>query len=200
MTSAFRRVIAAPLWAFALAAMSFASVMSTHVQAGAGADARVETGARLFRAMVAADVDLEKKTDGDGALRILVVHGGDEERARLALDLLVRRDATRAPDAIRGLPVRGEAMRVDELALSRKPASAIFIAEPLRRTALAAVIQAGALRRVIVYSPFEGDVEQGVAGGLSIEAQVRPFVNAEALRNAQVTLRDFFLKAAKVLP
>ena len=73
-------------------------------------------------------------------------------------------------------------------------------AEPLRREAIAALIRFGVDRQVIIYSPFEGDVERGVAGGVSIEAQVRPFVNTAALRASQVTLREFFLKVAKAFP
>ena len=38
---------------------------------------------------------------------------------------------------------------------------------------------------MIVYSPFEGHVESGVLGGLSVEAQVRPYVNRATLEASQ---------------
>ncbi len=51
---------------------------------------------------------------------------------------------------------------------------------------------------MILYSPFEGDVERGVTAGLSIEAKVLPFVNQRTLEASGVELKPFFLKVAKV--
>ena len=97
--------------------------------------------------------------------------------------------------------MRTELVRVEELqATGPRAVAAVFIAEPLRREAIGALIRFGVERHVIIYSPFEGDVEQGIAGGLSIEAQMRPFVNTAALRASQVTLKEFFLKVAKAFP
>jgi|CXWL01.1.fsa_nt_gi hypothetical protein len=183
-----------------LAAVLGAAVPSA-VRAAAYGDGRSESGARLFRAMLAADVDLEKKLDAEGALGIAIVHTGDVDRAKALGDLVARRDAKRPSEAIKGLPVRIDIVRVEELQTTGPRAvAAVFIAEPLRREAIDALVRFGVERRVIIYSPFEGDVEQGVAGGLSIEAQVRPFVNTAALRAAQVTLKEFFLKVAKAYP
>ena len=171
------------------------------VGASAYGDGRAESGARLFRAMLAADIELEQKVDAGGALVIAIVHAGDVDRAKSLGDLVTRRDAKRASEAVRGLPMRTELVRVEELqATGPRAVAAVFIAEPLRREAIGALIRFGVERHVIIYSPFEGDVEQGIAGGLSIEAQVRPFVNTAALRASQVTLKEFFLKVAKAFP
>ena len=51
---------------------------------------------------------------------------------------------------------------------------------------------------MIVYSPFEGHVEKGVLGGLSVEAQVRPYVNRATVEASQITLKPFFMEVAKV--
>jgi hypothetical protein len=53
-------------------------------------------------------------------------------------------------------------------------------------------------RHMVVFSPFEGDVERGVQSGIAIEARVRPYLNTNALRAAQVRLKSFFMKVAKV--
>lgn len=177
----------------------FVAAMPVAVQSGAYGVSRAESGARLFRAMLAADLDLEKKLDVSGALRVLIVHAGDADRAMSLGGIVEGRDARKTPEAIRGLPVRVETIRVEDVPGAR-PTAGIFIAEPLKRQALASLIRFGADHRVIVFSPFEGDVENGVAGGLLVEAQVRPFVNTEALRAAQVTLKEFFLKVAKAYP
>ncbi|HEX8154652.1 MAG TPA: hypothetical protein VF698_16080, partial [Thermoanaerobaculia bacterium] len=62
------------------------------------------------------------------------------------------------------------------------------------------LVKYGIDRRLIVYSPFEGHVESGVTGGLSVEAQVRPFVNSTTLAASHIALKDFFLKVTKVYP
>lgn len=182
-----------------LAAVLGAAVPSA-VRAAAYGDGRVESGARLFRAMLAADTELEKKIDAEGTLRIVIVHGGDPDRAKTAGDFVARRDVKRIPEAIRGFPVRTEVIGVEDLQKASPTVAAVFIGEPLRRESVGALIRFGVERRVIIYSPFEGDVEQGVMGGLAVEAQVRPFVNTAALRASQVTLKEFFLKVAKAFP
>jgi predicted nucleotidyltransferase len=52
-------------------------------------------------------------------------------------------------------------------------------------------------KHMVVFSPFEGDVERGVQSGIAVEARVRPYLNTKALRNAQVRLKPFFMKVAK---
>jgi hypothetical protein len=193
--------LSAPLaGGFVLLAALLGAATSAPVQAGSDSG-RAESGARLFRAMLAADTEIERKVDADGALRVLLVHAGDAERAASLSEIVEGREAQRSAAPIRGLPVRHEIVRVDDLAnAGKRGVSGVFIAEPMRRDRLNALIRFGAERRVLVFSPFEGDVENGVAGGLSIEAQVRLYVNTQALRASQVTLKEFFLKAAKVYP
>lgn len=202
MSTLTRRLRSVPLGcALLLLAPWLGATASPRAEAGGVGDGRVETGVRLFRAMLAADTEIERKVDGEGALRLLIVHAGDASRAKGVMALLARRDAPQPPEPIKGLPVRLEVVRVEDLAASaRKPVAGVFLAESLSRAGLATLIQFGVERRLVVYSPFEGDVEQGVSGGLSIEAQVRPLVNASSLRAAQVTLKEFFLKVAKVFP
>jgi hypothetical protein len=82
---------------------------------------------------------------------------------------------------------------------TRAPAG-IFIAQAPPRAALSSLIKYGIGHHVIVYSPFEGHVELGVLGGLSVEAQVRPFLNRATLESSQISLKPFFLSVAKVFP
>lgn len=179
----------------------FGTAVRVSVQAGAIGDGRAESGARLFRAMLAADTDIERKVDASGALRILIVHTGDSNRAADLGTLVEGGDSRASSAAIKGLSVRTETLRIDQLPRAEKiPVAGAFVAEPLGRQGLAVLIHFGMERHIIVYSAFEGDVENGASGGLSIEAQVRPFVNVSALRNAGITLRGFFLRVAKVYP
>lgn len=157
---------------------------------------RTHAALRLFRSLLAADLDLQSKSS-DGALLILFVYKSD----RAGAQALVRSMQPPSPDAeaIRGIPITSDAASDTALLAggTRKPA-AIFISQPLDRQSLREVVRYGIEQRIIVYSPFEGDVERGVTGGLSIEAQVRPYVNATTLAASHISLKEFFMKVTRV--
>lgn len=155
----------------------------------------MQTGARVFRSMLAADVDLQKKALPDGRLLILFIYEGDERAARRLAETFA------AAPPIGKLPVVAEIAAGGELpSFDKRTPAGLFLAEPPPSRALRELLELGKARRVLVYSPFEGHVEDGVPGGLAVEAQVRPFVNKRALADFRITLKDFFLRVAKVHP
>ena len=181
------------------AALVAALLPSPRARADAYQDRRTETGLRLFRSLLAADLALEKKAGPDGRLLVLFFHERDPRRAEHLARAFARADAAGNPEPVRGLPLaiettsdpafRGQA--------NRTPAG-IFLAEDPSGANLRSIIQYGIANRVIVYSPFEGHVERGVLGGLAVEAQVRPYINQSTLAASNITLKDFFLKVTKV--
>ncbi|MBK9654431.1 MAG: hypothetical protein IPO66_02775 [Rhodanobacteraceae bacterium] len=91
-----------------------------------------------------------------------------------------------------------ELRRVDALNETTPPPVGLFLATPLTETQLARAVDWSIRNQVILYSPFEGDVERGATAGLSIEAKVLPFVNQHTLSASGVELKPFFLKVARV--
>jgi hypothetical protein len=160
---------------------------------------RAQTGVRLFRALLAADLALEQKRLGDGSLLLLVVYGSDR---RLGEDLARAMRGTGAdPDPIRNLPVVVETAHSRQLEAFRERVPAgIFLAQPADARAIEGFVRFGVEHRVVVYSPFEGDVERGVHAGISVEAQVRPYLNTATLEASGIELKPFFLKVAKFFP
>jgi hypothetical protein len=157
---------------------------------------RARAGVRFFRSLLAADVDLQKKVVPPDQLLIVFLYVDD---ARGANDLMAR-FGEQTKD-LRGLPVVTEATKDVTLnAYAQRVPAGIFIAQPPNKKALASIIRYGIEHHVIIYSPFEGHVESGVLGGLFVDAQMRPFVNGTTLSASQITLKDFFLKVAKVYP
>lgn len=158
------------------------------------ADRRAEVGARVFRALLAADVDLPKKTiAGNQILIVFFFYGSDSRRAVELAGAFV------GAGDVRGLPVVTEVSNDATFAryAGRLPAG-VFLADAAPRATVQSLARFGIDRHVIVYSPFEGDVESGILGGLSIEAQVRPYLNRATLESSHITLKEFFLKVAKV--
>ncbi|MEO6325409.1 MAG: hypothetical protein ABIT01_00395 [Thermoanaerobaculia bacterium] len=164
--------------------------------ADAQQDRRMEPALKLFRALLSADLELEKKVVDERRLLIVFFHTDDRRRADELAKLFGKSGAT---ETIRGLPVIAEAS-VDPrfAAYEHRVPAGIFVAQPPSGAALRDIIQFGVANHVIVYSPFEGHVEKGVLGGLSVEAQVRPYLNQATLTASHISLKKIFLDVSKV--
>lgn len=151
---------------------------------------RVRTGARVFRTLLLADVALAAKAGVDGKLDIAIYAS-----ASAGIDDIM---ALIVPDGAGAQGPAIELRRVDALDEATPPPVGLFLATPLTEAQLARAVDWSIRNQVILYSPFEGDVERGATAGLSIEAKVLPFVNQHTLSASGVELKPFFLKVARV--
>jgi hypothetical protein len=161
------------------------------------ADVRAQAGARLFRAFLSADVDLDRKKVEKEQILVVFLYTDDRQRAA---DLAASFAGNpKEAVTIHGAPVLVELSPDLSLASygSRIPAG-IFLAQAPSQGSLKSIIRYGIDHHVIVYSPFEGHVERGVLGGLAVEAQVRPYVNRSTLVESNITLKPLFFQVAKV--
>lgn len=157
-------------------------------------DRRTESGLKLFRAMLSADVEIDRKTVDSGKILIVVFFTDDRKRAA---DLAKSFEG--ALETIRGFPVIVDVAQDPALpGYERRIPAGVFLCQAPDRKGLQTLVQFGIANHVIVYSPFEGHVESGVLGGLAIEAQVRPYLNLATLTASRINLKEFFLKVAKV--
>lgn len=191
---AWRAWLRTRLWC-ALLVLVTVSVLAVPALADTQQERRVRTGARLMLALLAADVDLEAKTRERGQVEVLVY--GRDAQLRSIVSQTLRPTQGEAP-AVRNLP-----LAVADL--EREPGAgvrpqALFIATPLERAELDRLIAWSIREGVILYSPFEGDVERGALAGLSIEAKVLPMLNQRTLEASGIRLKPFFVKVAKVVP
>jgi hypothetical protein len=156
-------------------------------------DVRSQAGARLFRALLSADTDIDRKT-ADKQLVVVFLYTDNKSRAAA----LAQRFLGDAKE-IHGIPLAVELSNDASLAAykARIPAG-VFIAQPLAGGTLKSIVAYGIEHHVIVYSPFEGNVESGVTGGLAVEAQVRPYVNLATLTASSISLKPLFFKVTKV--
>jgi hypothetical protein len=177
-----------------VAAAALALLVCVPASADDVADRRASAGVRLFRALLAADIDLPKKTFAPNQILVVFFYVDDERRAADLAARFVQESAE-----LRGLAVVTELTNDPAMAkLGARAPAGVFIAQQPARSAIGTLIRFGIAKHVIVYSPFEGDVEAGVLGGLSVEAQVRPFLNRATLEASQIAIKPFFLSVAKV--
>ena len=179
-----------------LACVLTMALASANVQADSYDERRVRAGARLFRSMLAADTGLEKRREADGSLRVWL-YAADPVLGREISTLISPSDPNKAK--LRGMPVRIDSTASLPADGTAVPAG-VFLASIPDDAELERLVRWSIAHHVIVYSPFEGHVERGVAGGLSIEAKVQPYVNLGTLKASGVELKPLFMKVAKVHP
>jgi hypothetical protein len=157
-------------------------------------DRRANAGVRLFRALLLADTELSKKTAAPNQLLVVFYYVDDDRRAK---DLAAR--FVQESKELRGIAVTTEISNDPSMEkLGGRVPAGIFFAQAPNRKSITSLVHYGISKHVIVYSPFEGHVELGVLGGLSVEAQVRPFLNHATLEASQISLKPLFLSVAKV--
>lgn len=184
------------LFAVLAACILTLSLAGANVHADSYDDRRVRAGARLFRSMLAADTGLARRKDADGSLHVML-YAADPQLAREIGALIVPADP--AKSKLRGMPMTLQ--NADRLPADGATVPAgLFLASIPSDAELDRLVRWSIANKVIVYSPFEGHVERGVAGGISIEAKVQPYVNLATLKASGVELKPLFMKVAKVHP
>ncbi|MCP5420049.1 MAG: hypothetical protein H6969_06095 [Gammaproteobacteria bacterium] len=165
---------------------------------GDPAEQRVQIGLRLFRTLVAADQDLEDKTDAEGRLELALLYQNDRNQAEMLAEALRESGHGNEQGKIKNHPLRTVPVDLDTLKRLQPVPAAIYLVQPLPKPDLASVIRYGVDHHRIVFSPFEGQVEQGVLAGLAIEVRVMPHINQTTLRQSGIRLKELLLKVAKI--
>jgi hypothetical protein len=150
---------------------------------------RLQIGINLLPAVIAANKGLAT-VPSDQHLQIYMVHRGNDHLAEQ-----LRRSIGRI-GLIKKRQLDAEIKSIDELlADAIEPMSTIFIVEPMEGR-LDELIEYAHARRVLLFSPFKGDVGKGVATGFKVTDRVRPLVNLQSLRQSKIQLKAFFLRIA----
>ena len=90
-------------------------------------------------------------------------------------------------DSLRGMPLLMTPAR--GVPSATQPAAGIYLATRPSDAELDRLIAWSIAHGVILYSPFEGHVERGAAGGLALEEKVRLYINAGTLEKSGVELK-----------
>jgi len=150
---------------------------------------RLQIGINLLPAVIAANQSLAT-SEGTDDLPIYLVY---RENRRRALQL---EPGLRQIGEIRKRKLGIRTLSLDTL-LAGEPAplSTIFIAEPLDQR-LDELVELAQRQRILLFSPFKGDVELGVTAGFQVTDKVLPLVNMASLKQSNIQLKAFFLRIA----
>ena len=168
------------------------------VQADSDGERRIRTAARLVRALLSADLGVADKRTDDGWLEVLVLMKPGQPELELGT-LISPASAANGPTKVRGLPLRVRTVTQVPGADSTRPIM-VFLASPLGDREFQQLLAWCIGEQVILYSPFDGDVERGATAGLSVQAKVQPFLNRTTLESSRIELQAFFVQHSRTVP
>jgi hypothetical protein len=150
---------------------------------------RLQIGINLLPAVIAANKSLIAD-DSSNSLRIHLLY---RENTFLAQQLASRLEKV---GAIRKHKLEIVPITLDQL-LAGEAAQfdAILLVESAGDN-LQDLIEFAQQRRALLFSPFKGDVELGVAAGFQVTDKVLPLVNMASLKLSKIQLKAFFLRIA----
>jgi hypothetical protein len=151
----------------------------------------MRAGLDLFPSLLAADTNITQKRGADGKLLLILAYVDDKQAAtEMAHYLLTIQQIRNIPIRIELRPSASFVNNTDTL-----PAG-IFLTQRLGSD-LQAIINYGRKHHIIVFSPFEADVEHGVLGGIVVRERILPYINVKTMHSSDIEIKPFFLRIAK---
>lgn len=161
-------------------------------------DARINMGLRLFRATLFADLDIHQKTDNENHLSLLILYKDDPKVAESYRKSLLELGQKGGMSQIQHLDIRVETTDLENFTTTPDVQYAgIFILDRLSPEELSQIVSYAVKQKLIVFSPYESDIENHVTASISVGARVHPIINMRTLRRSQIRLKRFFLKVAE---
>lgn len=179
--------------------LSLVLLLSYASLASADDELRVRNGLKMFRSILSADQDIRNKHNKNQAIDIVFLYSGELERAEKHARKFVRMGRGEKKGRIKDMPILIHLAR-DLSGIEKKSvdAAGLFILSPLDPGAISGIVEYGKKHNIVTYSPFEGDVEQGILSGLTIDTRPKPYINAQVMNASGVRFKSFFLRVAKV--
>ncbi|BCG64132.1 MAG: hypothetical protein methR_P1900 [Methyloprofundus sp.] len=156
---------------------------------------RTRIGLKLFRAILAADTQINTKQGADGKLALAIIYKDDKAQADIYAAMLQNLGKGVKQGKVKGIPITVQVITVAQLTGQRY--AGIYLVETFASSRLQQLVDYGIAQKIISYSPFVDAVEQGISAGLIIEARTKPYVNIQTLQRSQLQIKSFFLKVSK---
>lgn len=165
------------------------STLATSLRAQEALEPRLQIGINLLPAVIAANKAVISSPP-DTELSIYLVYDTNRYLAeQLQLRLARLGSIHKHRLLITALPLQSL------LAIEPGNPGSVFIVEPFDDR-LDELIEFAQQRRILLFSPFAGDVERGVNAGFQVTDKVLPMVNMGSLKQSKIQLKAFFLRIA----
>ena len=166
-------------------------VLNNPLHASEREELRAWAGINLFVSFLVANQDISTKKNIDGKLTLILVYNDNE---KLSEEMRRHLEKVRS---IRGTPIEIITTNYDSInSFGDTPIAGIFLTQPLEED-IRSLIQFGIEKRVIVFSPFEGDVEIGVPAGIVVSSIILPYINLNTIKESKINIKENFLEIAE---
>jgi len=156
-------------------------------------DRRVRISLSLFPRIVAVDSGFKSKLTDENKARLVFVYERNKLQAsELAMEL-GKTNQNIEDVAVDSVPLSLD----DQLHDHAVSPTAIFVVEPLGAEDFKQLVAYGIKKRIIIFSPFSGDVERGATVGLSITTRVFPYFNNKTLQASGLDINPVLLEMSK---
>ena len=127
-------------------------------------------------------------------IQLIFLYRESKKRAQLLAEELESENSN-----IGGMSINVNVMSISELLATDQKFSlaGIFISERLNDSDLKEIIKFTEKRKRIAFSPFTGDVERGVAVGISVTNRVKPYFNLHALKRSEIVINALLMKMSR---
>ncbi len=165
-------------------------------------DIRRRVAFKLFRATLAADMKLTTKISSDNTLHLILVYKENKVSSKLQIkDFIKRYPLDNLYKSIKRIPVSIAFISTSELLHPRfnrwEKLAGIYLLDELPEKFLQNISRSAIASQIISYSPFKGDVEAGILGGLYVGNKVQPYINIKVMKQSNIHLKPFFMKVIK---
>lgn len=159
---------------------------------------RIRTGLKIFRSLLLADREIENKVNTQDETDIIFIYHSNGSKAKHFARTFVRMGRLENKGQIKGSHIKVHIMRrLNSIQEANIKPAAIFLVDPLIEDRVKAIADYGIDNKIITFSPFEGDVENGILGGMVVTSRIHPFINTQTVEQSKVEIKPFFLKVAK---
>lgn len=156
-------------------------------------DRRVRISLEIFPRIVAVDQELRNKLSKNDKVKLLVIYDRESVPAHRVVDAL-KASVTN----IGGRAVEVVSQSMDSVirgGLSRS--SALYLSEQVDDEVFDKLVRSATEQRVLVFSPFAGDVERGATVGIFISSRIRPYFNVPALNRSKIRINEKLLSISR---
>jgi len=167
--------------------------LASSVMANENTDRRIRISLSLFPKIVAVDNAFKTKLSFENKVRLVFVYDRNKFQAsELAQELgQSNRNIENIDVDSTSIPLKVQLQ--DNFIIP----TAIFVAEPLGEADFKLLVLYGIKNKIIVFSPFSGDVERGATVGLSITSRVFPYFNTDTLQASGLEINPVLLELSK---
>lgn len=169
-------------------------VVYTHAFADAKQERRLSISVSIFPRIVAVDEGLESKLDENNNIHLAVIYYDDSSKA---IDIASK--MTQKISNIAGKNIVVESIKYSELLKNNAPRiTGAFLVEPVNADIRNQLVRYFTRQGILLFSPFEGDVENGVMASIFIGSKIRPYFNISSIEKAGIKLKSAIIGVSKL--